>query len=98
FLSIWTRTRKRSVDMTVSYDLWMVCASCVVALLGCFAAPLLAARVRADRGLVWGFVAVPTLGLALWTVHFTTLLALRLPVSPAVDIPLTLLSIEPALV
>src|SRR6476469_8783320 len=39
-----------------------------------------------------------TLGLALWTVHFTALLALRLPVSPAVDIPLTLLSIEPALV
>jgi NO-binding membrane sensor protein with MHYT domain len=84
--------------MTVSYDLWMVCVSCVVALLGCFAAPLLAARVQADRGLLWGFVVVPTLGLALWTVHFTALLALRLPASPALDIPLTLLSIEPALV
>src|SRR4051794_22310232 len=84
--------------MTFSYDAWMVCASCAVALLGCFAAPLLAARVQAERGLRWGFAAVLTLGLALWAVHFTALLAVRLPVSPALDIPLTLLSIEPALV
>ena len=92
------RARVSVVDMTINYDLWMVCASCAVALLGCFAAPLLAARVQAERGVLWALIAVPTLGLALWAVHFTALLALRLPVTPALDVPLTLLSIEPALV
>jgi len=86
--------------MTISYDLWLVMSSCVLAIAGCFAASLLAGRLHSGRGTAWGWltVGVPSLGLALWAVHFTSLLAVRLPMKPAFDLPLTLLSIEPAIV
>jgi diguanylate cyclase len=85
--------------MTISLDLWLAMSSCVLAMAGCFAASLLAGRLHGGRGTAWAWfvVGVPTLGLALWAVHFTALLAVRLPMRPAFDLPLTLLSIEPAI-
>jgi NO-binding membrane sensor protein with MHYT domain len=86
--------------MTISLDLWLVMSSCVLAIAGCFAASLLAGRLHTGRGTAWAWLiaGVPTLGLALWAVHFTALLAVQMPIGATFDLPLTLLSIEPTVI
>jgi len=84
--------------MTISLDFWMACASCVVAIVACLAVAVLTPRLQSGQTVAWALVAVPSLGIALWAVHFTALLAWRLPIAPEPDIPLTLLSIEAAVV
>jgi NO-binding membrane sensor protein with MHYT domain len=87
------------MDMTITYDLWMLLAACALAGGGCFAVPLLVSRLQArqPKANTWLIVAVATLGFALWAVHSTALRAMRLPVAPVLDVPLTLLSIEPVI-
>jgi len=85
--------------MTISFDLWLMASSCVLATMGCFAASLLVGRLQSGRGTAWTWlmVGVPTLGLALWAVHFTALLAVQMPIGATFDLPLTLWSIEPTI-
>jgi NO-binding membrane sensor protein with MHYT domain len=86
--------------MTISYDLWLLASSCVLAIAGCFAACVLVGRLHTGRGPAWTWMAIgaPVLGLALWAMQFTALMAARLPMGFSFDLPLTLLSVEPTVV
>jgi NO-binding membrane sensor protein with MHYT domain len=83
--------------MTITYDFWMWLAACAVAGGGAFAVPLLVTHLqpRQPRAVAWLIAAAATLGFALWAVHFIALVAMRMPMAPVLDVPLTLLSIEP---
>jgi diguanylate cyclase len=86
--------------MTISYDFWLLASSCVLAVAGCLAACVLVGQLHTGRGPAWAWIAIaaPVLGLALWAMQFTALMAVRLPMGFAFDLPLTLFSIEPAVV
>jgi NO-binding membrane sensor protein with MHYT domain len=86
--------------MTISYDFWLLASSCVLAVAGCFAACVLVGQLHTGRGLAWAWmtIAAPVLGLTLWAMQFTALMAVRLPMGFSFDLPLTLFSIEPAVV
>ncbi len=68
----------------------------IVASLAGFAALDLSARVAEARGrsrVRWIIASAVAMGVGIWSMHFTAMLAFRLPVSIAYDLPLLLLSI-----
>ncbi|TMG08196.1 MAG: PAS domain S-box protein [Chloroflexi bacterium] len=82
--------------LTGSYDLWLVALSVVIAILAAGAALDVVARVAATRGqaraawLVGGAVAM---GLGIWSMHYTGMLAFRLPVPVLYHVPTVTLSL-----
>lgn len=81
-----------------SYDLWLVALSYVVSVAGAFTALELTGRVleaqRAGTRLAWSLAAAVALGgVGIWSMHFIAILAYRLPIPVAFDVPLTAVSL-----
>ena len=79
-----------------TYDLRLVALSYVVAVIAAYAALDLAARVTATRGQarrVWLVGGAAAMGLGIWTMHFTGMLALDLAVPMSYDVPLVVISL-----
>jgi PAS domain S-box-containing protein len=82
--------------MVASYDPYLVVLSVLISILGAYAAGALSERVRDARGRAWlawlvGGAAVD--GIGTWSMHYTGMLALRLPVRVLYDWPTVLLSL-----
>src|SRR5260221_8204956 len=81
--------------MPVRYDPILVLMSAVVAVLASYTALSMAGRVSEPYGRVrpaWLFGAACAQGIGIWSMHFTGMLALRVPVDIAYDLPLITLS------
>jgi diguanylate cyclase (GGDEF)-like protein len=81
--------------MTGVYDLKLVILSVVVAALASYTALDLAGRVSSTRGtnsLRWLLGGAFSMGTGIWSMHFIGMLAFRLPIPMAYDIPINILS------
>jgi PAS domain S-box-containing protein len=79
-----------------SYDYLMVALSALLAVLASYTAIDLAGRITAARGVVrlaWIANGAIAMGIGLWSMHFTAMLALRLPVPVLQHWPTMLLSL-----
>src|SRR4051812_3146250 len=82
--------------MAGSHDPVFVVRSVVIAALASYAALDLAGRVRSTAGTTrygWLFGGATVMGLGIWSMHFIAMLAFRLPVPIAYDLPRLLLSV-----
>jgi PAS domain S-box-containing protein len=79
-----------------TYDLWLVTLSVIIAVLAAGAALDLAGRVTATRGRVraaWLSGGAIAMGLGIWSMHYTGMLAFVLPVPVAYHVPTVALSL-----
>src|SRR5258708_473881 len=79
-----------------SYDNRLVVLSVLIAILASYTALDLAGRVTASRGqarLVWLIGGATSMGIGIWSMHYTGMLAFSLPVSIQYDWPTVLLSL-----
>jgi NO-binding membrane sensor protein with MHYT domain len=79
-----------------TYDHRLVALSYIVAVIAAYAALNLAARVTAARGRarrIWPIGGAAAIGLGIWTMHFTGMLALHLAVPMRYNIPLVIVSL-----
>ncbi len=86
--------------MQGSYNLWLVASSYLVAVVASYTALELAGRVVASKGRstwVWLGGGSVALGLGVWSMHFVAMLAFHLPIRFAYNLPVTLLSVQPAI-
>ena len=86
--------------LTGSYDLWLVALSVVIAVLAAGAALDVAARVTATRGrarAAWLVGGAFAMGLGIWSMHYTGMLAFRLPVAVLYHAPTVALSLLAAI-
>jgi len=84
-----------------SYNPWLVALSVVIAVLAAGAALDLAARVTATRGkarAAWLAGGAIAMGLGIWTMHYTGMLAFSLPVPVRFHAPTVVLSLLAAVV
>lgn len=90
-----------SAALAQSYDLVLVIVSYLIAALASYAGLLMSisiadaetARVRS----VWLAGGSVAMGIGVWAMHFTGMLALTLPVAVSYDVPITILSVVPAI-
>jgi NO-binding membrane sensor protein with MHYT domain len=78
-----------------SYDPILVAMSVVIASLASYTALDLAGRVTVARGrqrIAWLASGSSAMGLGIWSMHFVGMLAFRMPMPIAYDVPLVLLS------
>src|SRR6185503_9655406 len=86
--------------MAGSYDFRTVVLSVLIAMLGAYCTIELAGRVNASRGkarLAWLIGGATAMGIGTWSMHYTGMLAFRLPVPVRYDWPTALLSFLPSL-
>ncbi len=86
--------------MPVIWSTPLVILSLLVAMIGSFTALTHAQRMREGEGRcswIWLLTGGLTLGMAIWTTHFIGMLAFHLPVPVSYDLPLTLVSLLPAI-
>jgi len=79
-----------------SYDHRLVVVSVLISILGAYAARGMTERVRVARGLTWLawlVVGATVDAIGTWSMHFTAMLAFRLPVAVQYDWPTVLLSL-----
>ena len=83
-----------------AYNPFLVVLSVLIASLGAYASLGLAGRVSAaDTAMArrsWLAAGAITMGIGIWAMHFIGMLAFRLPVSFTYNVPMTLLSVAPA--
>lgn len=81
--------------MAGTYNPWLVILSVVVAVVASFVALEAAGRVTAARRLRWLWLggAAVCLGSGIWSMHFVGMLAFRLPIPVAYDLPTTVASL-----
>ncbi len=90
-----------SAPLASGYDLHLVALSVAIAVVGAYVGLTLSERVVQHKGqsrylwLVGGAIAF---GSAVWAMHFTGMLAFRLPVDVSYDLPLVILSLAIAIV
>ena len=85
--------------MTAEWNAGLVAFSVIVAILGSFTALIHAERMRLSAGraaIAWMTVGGATLGLSIWAMHFIGMLAYHLPIAVHYELPLTVLSLAPA--
>ncbi len=85
-----------STSIQGTYDPLLVALSYIVASMAAYAALDLAARVTASQGrarYIWLVGGAATMGLGIWTMHFTGMLALHLPLPMNYNIPLVVVSL-----
>src|SRR5678816_2262633 len=78
-----------------SYDYRLVVLSVFIAMLGSYSTIELAGRVTASQGrarLPWLIGGAAAMGIGTWSMHYTGMLAFRLPVPVQYDLPTSLLS------
>src|SRR5579863_3426170 len=83
-------------EITGSYDQLLVVLSVLIAVLASYTALDLAERVNAERGavrLAWLISGAIALGIGIWSMHYTGMLAFRLPVPVFYQWPTALLSL-----
>src|SRR5882724_7623128 len=88
------------MDLTGSYDLFLVALSALIAVLASFAALDLAGRVTSARDrarLLWLSGGAVAMGIGIWSMHYIGMLAFRLPVPVQYDWPTVLLSLVAAI-
>ena len=86
--------------MPGSYNYGLVALSILIAMLGSYATIDLAGRVRATHGgsrLSWRIGGATAMAIGTWAMHYTGMLAFRLPVPIRYDWPTSLLSFLPSL-
>src|SRR6185295_7369740 len=86
--------------MVGSYDYRLVALSILIAMLGSYATIELAGRVRASHGvarLSWRTGGATAMAIGTWSMHYTGMLAFRLPVPISYDWPTSVLSFLPSL-
>ena len=86
--------------MLIAWNIPLVLLSVLAAMVGSFTALEHAQRMRANSGRsawIWMIAGGITLGLAIWSMHFIGMLAFHLPIPLGYDLPLTLLSVLPAI-
>lgn len=82
--------------LTGTYNLWLVSASLLVAILASYTALDMAGRVTATRGRTakwWLAGGSAAMGVGIWSMHFVGMLAFRLPIAMGYDPAITLLSL-----
>ena len=82
--------------MVGSHDYRLVVVSVLISVLAAYAASDLSKRVRDARGrswLTWLVFGATADGMSTWSMHYTAMLAFRLPVSVQYDWPTVLLSL-----
>jgi len=85
-----------STSLVSSYDYGLVALSAFIAVLSSYAALELAGRVTASRGVArtyWLASGATAMGIGIWSMHFTAMLAFILPVPVLYDWPTVLLSL-----
>ncbi len=85
-----------SAHLTGSYDHGLVVLSAVIAVLSSYTALDLAGRLTSARGLArtyWLVGGATAMGIGLWSMHFTAMLAFRLPLQVLYHWPTVLLSL-----
>ena len=89
-------------EMIGTYNAWLVAASYCIASLASFTAFSIVDRIKATRleqhRTLWYVAGMVTLGAGIWAMHFTGMLAYTVHGESSYDIPLTILSIFPAIV
>jgi PAS domain S-box-containing protein len=86
--------------MAGSYNYGLVALSILIAMLGAYATIDLAGRVRATHGgtrLFWRIGGAIAMAIGTWAMHYTGMLAFRLPVPTSYDWPTSVLSFLPSL-
>lgn len=86
--------------MAGSYNYGLVALSILIAMLGSYATITLAARVNANHGgtrLSWRIGGSTAMAIGTWAMHYTGMLAFRLPIPILYDWPTALLSFLPSL-
>ena len=84
-----------------SYDSGLVALSVLIAIVASYAALDLAGRVTAAQGrarAVWLAGGAIAMGIGIWSMHYTGMLAFRLPLRVLYDIPTVLASLLAAMV
>jgi NO-binding membrane sensor protein with MHYT domain len=82
-----------------SYHYGLVALSILIAMLGAYATIDIAGRVRANDGgarLSWRILGATAMAIGTWAMHYTGMLAFRLPVPTLYDWPTSLLSFLPS--
>lgn len=82
--------------MNGSYQTWIVILSLLVAVAASHAALSLSQRVARSRGMaarLWLAGGALSMGVGIWSMHFIGMMAWRLPIPLAYDLPLTALSL-----
>jgi NO-binding membrane sensor protein with MHYT domain/two-component sensor histidine kinase len=82
--------------MTGTYNVWLVALSVVVAVVASYVALDLATRIAAHRrpaARYWLIGDATAMGTGIWSMHYIGMLAYRLPIPMAYDLPLTLWSL-----
>ena len=85
--------------MVATYDPWIVGLSVLIAIFASYTALDLASRVTtADQraAALWMLGGAFSMGIGIWSMHFIGMLAYRLPIPLAYDVPITLVSMVPA--
>jgi two-component system, sensor histidine kinase and response regulator len=89
-----------SAVITSSYDFRLVALSVLIAVCASYAALDLSGRIAATRGkarLAWLSGGALALGTGIWSMHFTGMLAYRLPVTVYYHVPTVVLSLVAAI-
>src|SRR3984957_16295965 len=89
-----------AVDLRGLFDYRLVALSVLIAMLASYAALDLAGRVTAAQGrgrFVWLTGGAAAMGLRLWSMHYSGMLAYSLPVAVLYDWPTVLLSLVAAM-
>jgi diguanylate cyclase len=79
-----------------SYNMWLVAASLLIAMVASYTALDMAGRVTETQGRAarwWLFGGSVAMGIGIWSMHFIGMLAFSLPVPMGYDAPITLLSL-----
>ncbi|MCB0165858.1 MAG: GAF domain-containing protein [Anaerolineae bacterium] len=84
-----------------NHNSWVVLLSIIIAILASYTALDLAGRVTVAQGrsrLLWLIGGAVAMGIGIWSMHFTAMLAFRLPTPILYDIPIVVLSLFVAVV
>src|SRR5271170_5988333 len=88
-------------ELSQSYSILIVVLSFLIAALASYAGLLMSvciANAESARGRwVWLAGGSTAMGIGVWAMHFTAMLALTLPVPVSYDVPITVLSVVPAI-
>ncbi len=102
FSRFFASTVDTSLALRAYYDLYLVAASYVIAVLAGFAFLRFARRIGelslSIARFAWMMAGAVTMGLGVWAMHFVAMLAYRLPIAVSYDPLITTLSILPAVI